>query len=288
VFLYISLTNSLNLIVTAGTFLGVLNISNMTVRILVVAIALMGGITSNNEFQRAWEDLVTSVPSHWIDFIGTLLVQVVFFLLVSTIYTTLDAFAPKFAQRHKVQPLAKQPSKSEIQHCVSAVLQGQIISWAIAIIPVVLSRPPPFRVDSEFPSMWSILRDITLSIVLREIMFYYAHRILHHRVLYKYIHKKHHRFTAPIAFSAQYAHPIEQIFANVLPIVLPPRLLKSHILTFWLFLSYELFTTATVHSGYDFFNNAARMHDLHHEKFNVNYGALGFLDKLHGTDKLRG
>lgn len=43
-------------------------------------------------------------------------------------------------------------------------------------------------------------------------------------------------------------------------------------------------TTAT-HSGYDFFAFPlkANMHDLHHEKFNVNFGALGFLDWWHGT-----
>lgn len=37
-----------------------------------------------------------------------------------------------------------------------------------------------------------------------------------------------------------------------------------------------------MHSGYDF--AGARMHDLHHEKFRVNYGALGLLDWVFGTD----
>lgn len=57
-------------------------------------------------------------------------------------------------------------------------------------------------------------------------------------------------------------------------------------LTFWAFLGYELFVTATVHSGFDFFGGKARMHDLHHEKFNLNYGSLGLLDWVHGTDRL--
>ena len=29
------------------------------------------------------------------------------------------------------------------------------------------------------------------------------------------------------------------------------------------------------------------MHDLHHEKFNLNYGSMGVLDWVHGTDRLR-
>jgi sterol desaturase/sphingolipid hydroxylase (fatty acid hydroxylase superfamily) len=72
--------------------------------------------------------------------------------------------------------------------------------------------------------------------------------------------------------------------ADTLPVVLPPVLLHAHGLTAWAFAAFELLETSTVHSGYDFFSGAARKHDRHHERFNVNFGTLGFLDWLHGTD----
>jgi sterol desaturase/sphingolipid hydroxylase (fatty acid hydroxylase superfamily) len=127
-------------------------------------------------------------------------------------------------------------------------------------------------------------RDVIISIILREVIFYYVHRLLHHPSIYPIFHKPHHRFTAPVALAAQHATITEHIAANILPIAVPPKLLKSHIVTFWVFLTLELLETTTVHSGYDFLAGSARMHDLHHEKFVVCFGTVGLLDWLHKTD----
>ncbi|KAJ5648611.1 hypothetical protein N7490_004983 [Penicillium lividum] len=237
-----------------------------------------------------WSGIVQSHSPQKIEFLGTLLVQVFSFWLPSLFYLCLDTIAPSFSQKHKIQPAPKQPTRRDITHCFLVVTQNQILSSILHLTLLFVSSKSgsrsSYRIEASLPGTTEFARDFLLSILLRETMFYYSHRLLHIPYLYRRIHKKHHRFTAPIALAAQFAHPLEQIFANALPISLPPQLLQSHVLTFWAFLAWELFNTATVHSGYDFFHNKAKMHDLHHEKFNLNYGSVGLLDWIHGTDKL--
>ncbi|KAF7716820.1 Uncharacterized protein PECH_008202 [Penicillium ucsense] len=237
-----------------------------------------------------WTETVATYSAQRIEFLGTFVIQILFFWLPSMLYLSLDVLAPRFSQHHKIQPAPKQPTRSDIVRCFKVVTQNQVLSSALHLGLIYLSKRlgsgTSYRVTSSLPTITEFIRDIAISLVLRETLFYYSHRLLHVPFLYRQIHKKHHKFTAPIALAAQFAHPVEQIFANALPISLPPQLLHSHILTFWVYLAWELFNTATVHSGYDFFHNKARMHDLHHEKFNLNYGSIGLFDWLHGTDTL--
>lgn len=237
-----------------------------------------------------WTEIVNSYSPQRIEFVGTLLVQVVSFWLPSIVYLCLDVLAPSFSEKHKIQPAPKQPTRRDIVRCFLVVTQNQILSsvlhFGLINVSSKLGSRSAYRVEASLPGAAEFVRDFGISILLREVMFYYAHRLLHQPYFYRRIHKKHHKFTAPIALAAQFAHPIEQIVANALPISLPPQLLRSHVLTFWIYLAWELVNTATVHSGYDFFKNKAKMHDLHHEKFNLNYGSIGLLDWVHGTNKL--
>ncbi|KAL1302721.1 hypothetical protein AAFC00_003076 [Neodothiora populina] len=86
-----------------------------------------------------------------------------------------------------------------------------------------------------------------------------------------------------MALAAQYAHPLEYLMSSVLPFEIPARLLKMHIVTYWIFLSGATLVTVVAHSGYDIFAGLSLRHDLHHEMNTVNFGTLGFLDRIHGT-----
>lgn len=237
--------------------------------------------------QVTWNNLLDQYDPRVIEFVGTLVVQVLSFYLASTTYVLLTYIAPKFSYRHKIQPIPKQPTKEDIKHCLGVVLRNQLLAISLQLAKLAIAPVEEYSFRRQIPSLSEFVVHFSLMLLLREVAYYYSHRLFHNKRFYAKYHKQHHKFITPIAFAAQYAHPLEHIVVNISPIFLPQIILRAHILTFWAFLWFELVETSTVHSGYDFFHSAAKAHDLHHEKFMINFGSIGLLDWLHGTDRIK-
>lgn len=151
---------------------------------------------------------------------------------------------------------------------------------------------------SDWSPIWVIALQIVFFMLIEDFVFYWAHRTFHRPSLYKKIHKTHHEFVVPTAIAALYAHPLEFVIANSLPVMAGPFLLcllgvPVHLGTLWIWLFVRVLETLDGHSGYNFklwfphkliYGGGAQPHDEHHSKFNGNFGSFfHHWDKIHGS-----
>lgn len=116
----------------------------------------------------------------------------------------------------------------------------------------------------------------------REIQFYFAHRLIHIRALYTYIHSVHHRNTDIEPFSGLCMHPVEHIyyFTSIAPSL---YFCTTPFAFVWNGL-HCIIAPGASHSGYEDHADSDQHHYLHHRYFECNYGTLSFpLDLLFGT-----
>ena len=243
-------------------------------------------------FVTWWDRFVRNTSAWQVELTVTVLVQLIGFWLPATIYQLIDICFPEFSRAHKHQPdPRRQPTRSQTLHCARYAFFMTLGDIALQFgIGYLTDFHPAFVISPTLPTLRESVRHFIYGNLAREVLGYYVHRLLHHPWFYARYHKLHHNFTAPIAFTGLYATPVEHFVSDFIPIVLPLAFVARyhepvHILSFNVFLISVLLVGTAEHSGYDFVQPpVSKAHDLHHEKSNVNYGSLHFMDWLHGTD----
>jgi methylsterol monooxygenase len=227
----------------------------------------------------------------YIDFAANIVSGVLSFWILSGLFLAVDLTGrPRWVTKYKVQPGKNQPvDHGKLWNALKNVKINQIFLGLplIAIMCSVRARLNcPYKLE-QLPSLVTLLRDLAICIVTQEIGFYYSHRLVHWGPLYKSIHKKHHEWTAPIGLISVYSHPLEYVISNIVPVIAGPMITQAHTLTSSLWVVIATFVTVVHHSGYHLpWLPSSEFHDFHHLKVNCNYGILGILDWLHGTDAL--
>lgn len=126
--------------------------------------------------------------------------------------------------------------------------------------------------------------------------FYWGHRTLHTPYFYKKIHKIHHEFTNTVSIAAYYAHPLEYLFGNAIPMALGFILLgnKCHFATYMIWTALRTCETVDGHCGYEFswspyrllpFSGSSEYHNYHHSHNVGTYASFFTIwDTVFGTN----
>ena len=155
---------------------------------------------------------------------------------------------------------------------INATQQGQLI-------PKSVMNGWPFVVLS-----------ITAFLMFTDCFIYWIHRGLHHRLLYKFIHKHHHKWKIPTPFASHAFHPIDG-FLQSLPYHVYPFLFPLHKITYLILFVFVNIWTVSIHDG-DYrvplvlqpFVNGSAHHTDHHLLYNYNYGQFFTLwDRIGGS-----
>ncbi|KAF9581738.1 hypothetical protein BGW38_001137 [Lunasporangiospora selenospora] len=235
--------------------------------------------------EEFWSHILATYSRPEIILGGSLIVSQVGFWFWVSLLAVLDlCHFPKSFWRYKIQP-QKVPTWDWYTDAFWVALQNQFLVGAPA--GLLLYKALEWRgnpIGMELPTIWDLARESIGFLIIEELGFYYGHRLLHHPRLYKRFHKKHHLFTAPIGIAAIYCHPLEHLMCNITPLLLGPVVMKSHILTLWLWITIGQTNAINSHCGFHLpLFPSPLAHDYHHEVFNKNFGTVGFLDWFHDT-----
>jgi sterol desaturase/sphingolipid hydroxylase (fatty acid hydroxylase superfamily) len=115
-------------------------------------------------------------------------------------------------------------------------------------------------------------------ILIREIHFYFTHRMIHWKFLYKHVHSVHHLNPNPGPWSGLAMHPVEHII--YLSGVLVHFIIPSNPLHFFFHMQHLIIGPVTVHLGFEgpTINNkpisSDYFHYLHHKHYTCNFGGI--------------
>lgn len=141
---------------------------------------------------------------------------------------------------------------------------------------------------------WAL--SIALMLVVHDAYFYWTHRFMHHRKVFRYFHRVHHLSFNPSPWAAFSFHPLEAVveasIIYVIAFTIPFH--QSALLVFLLImtimnglghLGYELYPRGFTRHWLGRWFNTSVHHNMHHHLVHCNYGLyFNWWDRLMGTN----
>lgn len=210
------------------------------------------------------------------------IINLLIFWVVSFLFMLLD----DYCEKHKLLKKYKIQGNDingidwiSYYKSLKLVISNQIF---VNITLTLLMTPYSKNMDSNsLPLVYLPLQIIGI-IILEDILFYSVHYLLHTKKLYKSVHKIHHEWIIPVAVSAIYAHPIEHILSNMLPIMISGYVVRLNWISYNIWVNIATLNALLVHSDH-FIYKFGYSHNKHHKYRKYNYGTNGLIDIIMGT-----
>lgn len=144
------------------------------------------------------------------------------------------------------------------------------------------------------PLWWQPLAFL-VAVAAHDTWFYWVHRLMHTKALFRWVHAEHHPSVQPTPWSIL-SFDLAETVPQFLFFALLAFLVPMHPAVFWLYFAFDGFVNALGHCGHEVvperqrdlpvlrWTNAVTHHDLHHARFDCNYAQyFNVWDRLCGT-----
>ncbi len=240
---------------------------------------------SDSTLSKAGEiaKVLFSISSRYFLFAGS-------FYLVFYVWKNRKFWYAKIQQRY--------PENKHILREIGYSMLTMLIFGAIIILTIIAGKNGLTRVYNDIGQYGYVyfFFSIVLMIFIHDTYFYWTHRLMHWKPLFKIAHKTHHLSTNPTPFAAYAFHPIEAVVEiGIIPLI--AFTMPYHPTALAAFSIYAILLNVTGHLGFELFpkgfashrifkwHNTSTHHNMHHRLVKCNYGLyFNIWDRLMKTN----
>ena len=182
----------------------------------------------------------------------------------------------------------------EVLHSLRSIVVFGLVTGAVVFAAASGWTRLYWRV-AQYGWVWLVL-SVGVMVLMHDAYFYWTHRLMHHRLLFRLFHRTHHLSTSPTPWAAYAFGPAEAfVQAGIGPLIV--FTIPTHPGAFAAFMAWQIAFNVLGHCGYEILPrwflrsgvgavlNSVTHHALHHEKFNANFGLyFNLWDRLMGTN----
>ena len=192
----------------------------------------------------------------------------------------------------------KFPERKRILHEIFySFLTFAIFGLMVLLIGIMRNHGLTWKYgDLSSRPIWYFVFSSVFIIFFHDFYFYFTHRLMHHKLIFKHVHKVHHMSNDPTPWAAFSFHPTEAViefaFVPLLAVAMPIHPLSFLILSMWMImfnvlghLGFEVFPKYFTRHWFFKWNNTATHHNMHHKFVTCNYGLyFNIWDTIMGTN----
>jgi sterol desaturase/sphingolipid hydroxylase (fatty acid hydroxylase superfamily) len=190
------------------------------------------------------------------------------------------------------------PENKHILREIGYSLSSMLIFGTIIIFTIIAGQKGYTRVYNNIHQYgyFYFFFSMILMIFLHDTYFYWTHRLMHWKPLFRIAHKTHHLSINPTPFAAYAFHPIEAVIeVGIIPLI--AFVIPYHPIALVVFTIYSLLLNVVGHLGFEIFpkgfanhrlfkwHNTSTHHNMHHRLTKCNYGLyFNIWDRLMKTN----